>query len=261
MTAHRPRARALAAAALAAAALAAMAVPGAARAQSKSDAFAGKIPPVSGQLYRKAGRFELTLGGNLSMNDAFYSKYFGSVKVGYHLTEYLSISGQLATGAAVRAGSATVCNTQTGCSAASGPSLYQVPGHINTMGGLEVAWSPIYGKLNLAAERVAHFDLSLLAGGDWISYEKVVSSNDAAILAAAGQRPPDTGTLGGHVGLGLRVFFAEWLAARLEFKDYIYAVSVPNWQEGGKARSDVQNQLFTELGVSVFFPLQNRPVP
>lgn len=260
MTALRPRARAIAALALALAALAAVATPGAARAQSKSDAFAGKIPPVSGQLYRKAGRFELSLGGNLSLNDAFFSKYFGSVKLGYHLTEYLSISGQVATGTAVRSGSAVVCDPRTGCKPASSQQLDQVPGHLKMMGGLEVAWSPIYGKLNLASERVAHFDVSLLAGGDWITYEKVLSATDAALLAP-GQSPPDAGTIGGHVGLGFRLFFAEWLAARVEFKDYVYVVSVPNWQEGGGARKDVQNQLFTELGLSMFFPLQNRPVP
>ena len=54
--------------------------PSAAAAQSKSDAFAGKIPPVSGQLYRKAGRFEVTATGNLSLNDAFFTKYFGGAE-------------------------------------------------------------------------------------------------------------------------------------------------------------------------------------
>ncbi len=56
--------------------------PAPARAQSKSDAFAGKIPPVSAQLYQKAGRFETTLSGNLSVTDPFYSKYFLGAKVG-----------------------------------------------------------------------------------------------------------------------------------------------------------------------------------
>ncbi|BDG04929.1 outer membrane beta-barrel domain-containing protein [Anaeromyxobacter oryzae] len=258
MTAPRSRARA---ALVALAAVAALAAPAAARAQSKSDAFAGKIPPVSGQLYRTGGRFELTLGGNLSLNDAFFSKYFGGVKLAYHLNDYFFVGAQVATGTAVRAGSAVVCDTRNGCSNASDQALYQVPGDLKMMGGLEVGWSPIYGKLSLAAERVAHFDLSLLLGADYITYEKVLSAGDAAVLAAAGQHPPDASTIGGHVGVGLRFFFSEWLAARIEFKDYVYVVPVPNWQEGGGARKDVQNQLFTELGLSVFFPFQNRSTP
>jgi outer membrane beta-barrel protein len=250
-----PAARALAAALLAAV----LAGPGAALAQSKSDAFAGKIPPVSGQLYRKAGRFELTASGNLSLNDPFFVKYFGGAKLGYHLTESFSLSAQYASGAAVRSGSAVVCDVRAGCQDASDQALYQVPGHLRSIIGGEVAWSPIYGKLNLASERVAHFDLSLLFGADLISYDEVLSAADAAALAATGARPRGASTVGGHVGLGVRIFFAQWLAARLEFKDYIYAVPVPNWQENDAPRRDLQNQLFTELGLSVFFPLQNRP--
>jgi outer membrane beta-barrel protein len=252
--------RPLAGAALAAALALAAAAPGPARAQSKSDAFAGRIPPVSGALFRKAGRFEATATGNLSLNDAFFTKYFGGVKLGYHLTEAWSISGQLQAGAARRTGSAVECRTSSGCANASDTQLFQVPGHLTMITGLEGAWSPIYGKLNLASERVAHFDLSVLFGGDYISYEKVVSAADADRLALTGDRPPTASTIGGHVGLGVRLFFAEWIAARLEIKDYVYAVPVPNWQEGGSARKDLQNQLFTELGVSIFFPLQNHPV-
>jgi outer membrane beta-barrel protein len=249
---------------LAAAVLAALfvlaAAPLRAGAQSKSDAFAGRIPPVSGQLYRKAGRVEVTASGNLSLNDAFFTKYFGGLKVGYHFTDSLSLSGQVATGAATRAGSAVVCSTATGCRDAVDRQLYQVPGHVTLLTGIEGAWSPVYGKLNVASERVAHFDLSLLVGADVISYEKVVSAADAEALALAGQRPATERTIGGHVGLGVRIFFAEWIAARLEFKDYVYVVPVPNWQEAGAPRKDVQNQLFTELGLSIFFPFQNRPI-
>ena len=83
-----PRRRVVTLAALLGALL--LAVPVTARAQSKSDAFAGKIPPVSAALYRKAARFEATLSGNLSLNDPFYTKYFGGLKLGYHFTETLS---------------------------------------------------------------------------------------------------------------------------------------------------------------------------
>lgn len=258
MTTDRLAPRAFAAAAVLAV-LVALAAPRLAAAQSKSDAFAGKIPPVSGQLFQKAGRFELTASGNLSLNDAFFTKTFGGVKLGYHLTEAFAISAQVAGGSTSRTGSAVVCPSNGGCQAATKAQLYQVPGDLKLVTGLEVAWSPVYGKLNIFSERVGHFDLSLLLGGDWISHQKVVDATQAAALAAAGQTPGTTSTIGGHVGLGFRIFFAEWLAARIEFKDYIYKVAVPNWQEGGKARDDIQNQLFTELGLSVFFPFQNRP--
>ncbi len=152
-----------------------------------------------------------------------------------------------------------VCPSNGGLRRRHQQQLWQVPGDLKMVTGLEVAWTPIYGKLNLFSEQVAHFDLSVLAGGDWISHQEVVSATRAAELLTLGQEPGTKSTIGGHVGLGVRLFFTEAIAARVEFKDYIYKVDVPNWQEGGKARSDVQNQLFTELGVSVFFPFHNRP--
>ncbi len=72
-------ARALSRALALAAALVSVGAAFPAAAQSKADAFAGKIPPISGQLYRKAGRFELTPTVNLSLNDAFYDKLFGGL--------------------------------------------------------------------------------------------------------------------------------------------------------------------------------------
>ncbi len=251
-------ARACRAGAVLAALLAALAPLAPARAQSKSDAFAGKIPPVSAQLYRKAGRFEATLSGNLSLNDPFYSKYFLGAKVGYHFTESLSAGGLIMTGLNTKAGSAQVCPSNGGCHSASRTQMFQVPGNIKMITGLEGAWAPVYGKLNIFSERVAHFDVSVIAGADWIQYQSVLSKADAEALE--GGHPSLTSTFGGHVGLGLRVFFSEFVAARLEFRDYLYRVSVPNWQDGGGAKRDLQNQLFTELGVSFFFPMRNRPV-
>jgi len=247
---------------LVAATLAAAGLPRTAHA-SKADAFEGKVEPISGQLYRKAGRFELTPTYDLSLNDAFFQKHFLGVKLGYHFNEVFSLSAQYAgaIGNLDTTGSAVVCPANQGCHPATATQLYQVPGYLRSIAGLEVAFSPIYGKLNLLAERVAHIDLSVLAGADAFVYRKVLSAADAAALPS-GQSPPDATKFGGHVGLGMRIFFSPAVAARIELKDYIYVVPVPNWVEGGgKARQDVQNQLFAELGVSVFFPFSNRAAP
>ena len=233
----------------------ALALPAPALAQSTADAFAGKIPPVSGQLYRKAGRLEATLTGNLSLNDAFFSKYFGGLKLGYHLTESFSISAHGAGGLARETGSTVLCPTSEPCRDASELQLNQVPGKIEWLAGLEVAWSPVYGKLNVLSEQVAHFDLSILAGADYIAHRQVLGREAALALDAAGGTPSTETAIGGHVGLGARLFLTEWMAVRLEVKDYLYQADVPN--NGGKT---LQNQLFTELGLSFFVPGRNRPV-
>ncbi len=237
-------------------------LPGPARAGNKADAFEGKIKPISGQLYLKAGRLELTPTFDLSFNDAFLKKYFGGVKVGYHVTEFLSVGGTFGMGPTAAAGSAVVCPANQGCHPATRSQLWQVPGAIRMMAGAEVAWAPVYGKLNLAAEQVLHFDLALMAGPDYITHDEVLSRDAAEALAASGGKPTSKATVGGHVGLGVRIYLNRFMALRLDVKDYVYAVKVPNWIEGAgnQPRTDVQNQLFFELGLSFFFPTSPRAV-
>ncbi|HYG66473.1 MAG TPA: outer membrane beta-barrel domain-containing protein [Anaeromyxobacteraceae bacterium] len=242
---------------LAAAALAVVALPAAADA-AKADAFAGKIQPVSGQLYQKRLRFELTPTGNLSLNDAFYRKTFGGVKAGFHFSEHWSVHASFAMGGASATGSAVRCESGAGCEDATDAQLYQVPGRILMIAGGEVAWSPVYGKMSLLAERVAHFDVSILAGADFIQHEQILGAGAAEELVASGKEPPRESTVGGHVGLGVRIFFTPWLATRLEVKDYVYQVEVPNWIEDGAPRKDIQNQIFAEVGLSFFLPFHNR---
>ena len=237
-------------------ALALAALPALAAAQSKSDAFAGKIPPVSGQLFRTAGRLELTLSGAMSLNDAFFTKYFGTAKVTYHFSEFWSAGVYGSGGATSLSGSSTLCSSNAGCSNATDPQTWQVPGKILYIVGAEAGWTPVYAKLNFLSEHVGHFDLTILAGPDLIFHDKIVSAADAAVLAANGGSPGSESTFGGHAGIAARFFFSPWMALRLEFKDYVYGVTVPNDASSGK---NWQNQLFTELGLSFFFPTRNLP--
>ncbi|HZZ84940.1 MAG TPA: outer membrane beta-barrel domain-containing protein [Anaeromyxobacteraceae bacterium] len=226
--------------------LALLALAPAAARPSAADAFENRIPPVAGQLYGKAGRFELSPMTQLSLNDAFFSKYLFGARLGYHFSEELGLSGAFAAGPSVATSSTTVCPSNAGCRAATDAELYQVPGHVNWLAGVEVAFSPIYGKLNLFAEQVIHFDLSLLAGADYVAYRRVLDPTTAASTAAAGGSPPSDSALGGHLGLGARVFLSRAVALRLELKDYLYRMPV-------QGRTDLQSQLLTELGLSFFF--------
>jgi outer membrane beta-barrel protein len=224
-----------------AAALLVLVPPRAAGARPAADAFGGRIPPVSGQLHTKAGKLEITPTANLSLNDAFFSKYFAGAKVGWHFSEAFSVSAAFSAGIARATGSTAVCPGNEGCHPATRAQLDQVPGELKTLAGVELAFAPVYGKLNVFAEKVIHFDLSVLAGADLVRYRGVLP----AVEANAGVSPGVESTFGGHVGVGARVFLTRSFALRLEVKDYLYRVPV-------LGSSTLQNQLFTELGVSFF---------
>jgi outer membrane beta-barrel protein len=217
---------------------------------SAADAFEDKVKPVSGQLYQKAGKLELTIpSASLSLNDAFYSKYMLAGKFGYHLSEYFSVALTGAAGFTSTTGSTVVCRAQTTggatCQTAAPEQLYQVPGQIRWIAGAELAFSPVYGKLNLFAEKAIHFDLYVLGGPDLVSYRDVIPAADAK----PGVPTPGNATaVGGHVGVGGRIFLASFMALRLEAKDVIYSVS--NLSTGS-----LQNQLFADVGLSFFVPL------
>jgi outer membrane beta-barrel protein len=236
-------------AALLLAALVACAAPGRVSAQSKADAFEGKVPPISGQLYRKTGRTELTLSGDFSLNDAFYTKYFLGLKGDYHFSEAWAAGLGAQGGVAVQTSSAVVCSSTAGCSSANEIQMRQVPGKIRWILGAQAEWSPIYGKLDALSESVAHFDLSLIAGPDLVAHDEVLSTAEAQVKA-----PGTVTAFGGHVGLGMRFFVTERWAVRLEFKDYLYPVNVPN----GGIGTHVLNQFFLDVGASMFVPGANR---
>lgn len=218
---------------------------------SEADAFENRVRPISGQLYRKAGRLELTPGAELSVNDAFFQKYLFGGKLTYHLSEWLSIGASGAVGPSSVTGSTLVCPPNDACRPATDAQLAAVPGEIRMKAGGEIGFSPVYAKLNFLAEKAVHFDLSLLAGVDWISYREVLPPPSSP---AAAVNPGKVSTVGGHLGIGTRVFLAEWGALRIEFKDYLYRADV-----AGTTRW--QQQLFLEAGFSIFLPFRNRGAP
>ena len=218
---------------------------------SEADAFENKVKPVSGQVYEKAGKLELTPAFQLSMNDAFFSKYLAGGKLAYHLSEYFSVgvNGVFAL-ANSATGSTNVCQGNAGCQPAQQVQLYQVPGYLKWVAGAEVAFSPIYGKLNLFAEKAVHFDLSVFAGADLVGYRDVL----AASAVLGGSQPSDASSIGGHLGLGARIFLARSVALSLEVKDLFYKVQ-------GLSTANLQAQLFAQAGLAFFIPLGSRSSP
>ena len=231
----------------AAALLAGLAMAAPARA-SEADAFENKVPPIAGQLYPKRGRFEVTPSVNFSVNDPFYSKVFGGLALTWHPSDLWSVGAYGAGGTASPSGSTNICLANQGCSPASQVELRQVPGKILWMAGLEGGLSPVYGKLNILAEVPVHFDLSFLLGVDWIVHQKAVE----AAVAASGD-PGSASSIGGHVGLGMRLFLSGLLALRFEVRDYLYQADI-----GLVGEKQWQNQLFLGLGLSFFLPASVR---
>lgn len=204
-----------------------------------------RVRPVSGNLFLKKGRFELSPGVSISFRDAFFTKYVFGLQLTYHPTEAIGISLHGGYSLPVIASAAQICvTTVTGTQTSRGcrsPDYAEVngraPGQITLLGGLDLQWSPLYGKIAIVAERFAHFDMYGLAGPSFVQY-----------LGPAGTTGSQSmNTVGGNVGVGARFVFNRFITLRTELKDLIYSEQI----QGGNS---LRNQFFFELGVSFFLP-------
>jgi len=189
---------------------------------------AERIPSVTRRAFAKQGRVEVFPTVSLSLNDPFYDHVIGTMGIGYHVLESLSIAlagdyyGSIATAVPVvgRVGSATV--------AVDRPKY---------AGRLELAWAPFYGKVSLFAENVLHFDVYFLAGGGMMGRDKGGS------------------TFMGVGGIGEHFFFNDWIGLRVEVRDQLFMLArQPPQTAGAKAKESLQNLLSVMVGLSFFLP-------
>jgi outer membrane beta-barrel protein len=206
------------------------------RAQEETRTLKDRIKSVSNRMYVKSGRLELTVLPltSISLNDAFFQKYGLGAGFAYHISEAFAIQALLTY-------TLDPLNVDTGNAVYHGDKVKtDIPyaGKRSFLFGADFCWSPVYGKVSLAAEYVMHFDTYVMGG-----------------IGAIGGDLGDTTNFGfaGSFGLGLRFFFGRSIALKLELKDYMVFNDKVKILEGSDSKSDVQHQLLFNLGLSFFF--------
>ncbi|MGE6762553.1 outer membrane beta-barrel domain-containing protein [Corallococcus interemptor] len=213
-----------------------------------------RIRPVSGHMFLKKGRFELSPSASITIRDAFYKKYLFGGTFTYFPMETLGVGVRGGFALNSVAGSAQICTftpgeggDTRGCRAPRKDELDgYAPGQMTLMGGVDVQWAPIYGKLSLLAEKFVHFDMYGVVGASVVQYKGPATSElDGSTIAGSQSYL----TAGGNIGVGLRFFFNRWMTLRTELRDTIY-------QEKGREPTPtyLRNQILFELGLSFFFP-------
>jgi outer membrane beta-barrel protein len=196
-----------------------------------------RIRPVSGHVFLKQGRLEVSPSATISVRDAFFRKYIFGASFTYHPMETLGVGVRAGWSLPTVSGSAQICTfgegTTRNCRAPEKAELDgKAPGQIKLLAGADVQWAPIYGKISLLAESFAHFDMYGVAGASLVQYKA-----DSSKM-----------TVGGNLGVGLRFFLSRHITLRTEVRDLIYQERHP-----APVNNSLRNQLLFELGVS-FFP-------
>ena len=205
-----------------------------------------RIRPVSGQLYVRKNRMEITPSAAVTFRDAFFRKYILGGSLTYYPTEWLGFNAYGGYSIPTVAGTAQKCDTANGGGCAP-PTFAELdgpaPGQIKLVAGADVMWSPIYGKMSLLAESFVHFDLYLLAGVAGVQYGAPLPRDEDRPEVNPGS--VDTWTVGANVGLGGHLHLNRHMALRLELRDLIY-------QEKGEQNQILSNQFLFNLGLSFF---------
>jgi outer membrane beta-barrel protein len=257
-------------------ALAVTAVPLAAQAQRKSPL--ADAPAIRKKYELRATRLEIGAGFGSTINQDFYHTMFFNLKLGFHLTDWLAISGFASFGVANI--NTTFHNDLVNTLSANMPSVVSEPTKsdavnsmqkISGMYGLQAEITPFAGKYSLAGVLFAHYDFYGFGGLGLIS----VAPTDAGITPCAGSNPNDPKTsgaayfcgvsgtkLGANFGLGLHSYFNNWMALNIELRDILAKLNPSGRDTNGDLHATTADLSWTHtvsIAANLVFYLPSTP--
>lgn len=212
-----------------------VAVPLAAQAQRKSPL--ADAPAIRKRFELRSTRFEIGAGVGSTINQDYYHTFLFNVRAGFHITDWLALSGY--AGFAM-ANVATTFQSDLLNGLSDTPLQNHPPSEpikseaqqsfqkIKGIYALQLELVPFTGKYSLFGKLFAHYDFYVFGGPGLISVEP----NDTGLMpcgpdGSSGQGRAAfycgvTGTkLGGNFGVGLHSYFTNWMALNVELRDIL----------------------------------------
>jgi outer membrane beta-barrel protein len=192
-------------------------------------ALGDKVKAVQKKGFLKKGRFEIAPTFALTVNDAFYQKFGGGLRLAYSFQDSFAL--------AVRGTYYTPYRTEN---VRDGKLAFQsqlLTSQLYRQVMVDGVWSPIYGKASFLEKSIVHFDVYLSAGF-------------GLVWSATSFAPRDEGPhLATDLGGGVRFYPKSWFAFELGLLATLYPdqpiLSVPG---------TIQKVFVANVGVSFFLP-------
>jgi outer membrane beta-barrel protein len=198
-----------------------------------------RVKSIQRKVFLKTHRFELLPTIFIGVNDPYYTKWGGSVRGSYFLSDTLAL--------AVHAAVYTLISTddvRTAKADFQSRIFYSKP-QWSVMGAVE--WSPVYGKATIF-NTIIHFDGFILAG-----LGAMWTETSSIPLDDKQPNGPKRGPyIAGELGVGLRFMTTDWLAVNLALIDTSYVE-----QPTGAVKGSIQNILALHAGISIFIPFRS----
>ena len=208
----------------------------------KDVALGDRVKAVQRKGFLKRGRFEVAPIFAISVNDAFYQKFGGGLRLAYNLHDSFAVAVRGVTyrrpefsnprtwqPAPIRTDNAREGKIAFGSQLLSSQIYDQLM--------IDGIWSPVYGKVSFLDNRIIHFDLFLAAG--------------FGLVWTATTEPPrnDKPPIATDIGGGVRFYPKDWMAFELGMMATLY----PDRPQASLPAT-VQKVFVANLGVSFFFP-------
>lgn len=208
----------------------------------KDVALGDRVKAVQRKGFLKRGRFEVAPVLAVTVNDAFYQKFGGGLRLAYNLHDSFALAlrgvtyrkPELSNPRSWQPAPIRTDNAKEG-KIAFGSQLLSSQIYDQVM--LDGIWSPVYGKVSFLGRRIVHFDLYLAAGFGVVW--------TATTEPPRNERPPIATDIGG----GLRFYPKDWMAFELGMMATLY----PDRPQASLPAT-VQKVFVANVGVSFFFP-------
>ncbi len=223
---------------------------------------------VQERLYTFGGRFDLAVLGGISLNNKLHDHYGIALVPAFHFTDAwaLEVTGGYFLGVEKRrlTNSAEAFSPGIRKNVADNMLNDEFSG-INTITWLAqgaIRWSPVYGKLSLAAELPLHVGAYVALGGGFAGIQRVSLVDCTNVADADGDGYVDATCTtenaakpSGMFSIGLRFYFSDWLAVRAEVRDILfpdrYRLDIGQAEE--RTVSGIQSVLMFMGGASFYF--------
>lgn len=196
-------------------------------------------PPIRGALKYRADRHAITPVFGFTVNDAFQRTFTAGLSYRYFLANWVGIGLDFMAGyVSLDTGLTEQIDDKLSKEGFTGkPSTSS----LGFLVGVGATFVPIYGKMMLFRNFQMAYDVHVIVG--------------AGVGTTRGQgRIESSVSFSPMWGLGARLFFSEWIAAEISFRDYIIQMPLVAEASVVSAESTWEQNFMVTVGVSFFFP-------
>lgn len=201
-------------------------------------------PVVRNRLMWREGRFELSPGIGMTLNDRYFRNILFNLGANYHVNNWFGFGLSVGYGVPLKTSLTENIESEKSIEGYS----YAVPAtHLGLLAGVSVSVVPLYGKLLLPGDIALSYDLHLNGG---VGLMQVVWNSDATDRLAA----EDQWEFSPNFGGGLRVFLDSGVALSFDVMDRMASTYTAARGDFSVPPESWSHSVSFMLSVSIFMP-------